>query len=174
MFSRWFISRIKEEKNIMAKELSQFLFLKRGDEYSFEGWHTTTTSRLNFVLKLPLPTGYPDVMPALYVSYPTTLRKYGGGTINSLGTSHAFHTFRNWSGGCVQICHGNTENWDASKTCIGVLFKGMLWCEAYAVHLRTGLDISEILDNWRRRQISWKEKEIGLSDLSMRWLEERT
>lgn len=156
MFLRWFITRIKNEEKIISKELPQFHLFKLDDEYSFEGWHTTTTNRLAFELKLSLPTGYPDVMPALYVTYPTILRKYGGGTINSIGVSHAFHTLGNGPGGCIQICHFKNENWDASKTCVGVLFKGMLWCEACAVHLRTGREIAEIFDNWKRSQLHGK------------------
>jgi hypothetical protein len=174
MNSKWSLSRTREEKKIIAKELPQFKLFKVGNKIYFEGWHTTTTSRLNFQLKLPVPIGYPDVAPALYVTYPSILRKYGGGTINSIGISHAFHTFGKGPGGCVEICHIGTGNWDASKTCVGILFKGMLWCEAYAVHLRTGLNISEILENWRRRQISWKKNEIGLNALLTRWPEERT
>jgi hypothetical protein len=174
MYPRWSIIRIREEKKIMDKELPQFKLFKSGDMIFFRGWHTTTTSRLKFQLKLPLPTVYPDVAPKLYVTYPLTLVKYGGGAINSMWSSHAFHTLGNGPDGCLEICHGGTGNWDASKTCIGILFKGMLWCEAYAVHLRTGLDISEIFENWRRRQMSWKQNETGSKDSLEKWLGAKT
>ena len=174
MSSRSFEFRIKAERKIMVKELPQFKFFKLGNERYFEGWHTTTTSRLKFQLKLPLPKGYPEVLPALYVTCPLTLRKYGGGTINSIGITHSFHTLGNGPGGCIQICHFGTGNWDASKTCIGVLFKGMLWCEAYAVHLRTGLDISEIIENWARRKTSWEKNKTELNGFFATWPREKT
>jgi hypothetical protein len=174
MFPRSFESRIKVERKIMAKELPQFKHFELNNERYFEGWHTTTTSHQEFQLKSTLPKGYPEVLPALYVTCPLTLRKYGGGTINSIGITHSFHTLGNGPGGCIQICHFGPANWDASKTCIGVLFKGILWCEAYAVHLRTGLDISEIFDNWRRRKTSWEKNKIGLNDLLARWPGEKT
>ena len=173
MSLKWSESRIRAEREIMAEELDQFKFYKSGNESYFEGWHTTTTSHMEFLLKLPLPKGYPEIVPSLYIIYPLTLRKYGGGTINAIGITHSFHTLGNGPGGCVQICHFGSGHWDASKTCIGVLFKGMLWCEAYAVHLRTGMDISKILENWKRRKTSWKKKEIGLNDLLARWPGER-
>ena len=174
MSLKWSESRIRAEREIMAEELDQFKFYKSGNESYFEGWHTTTTSHMEFLLKLPLPKGYPEIVPSLYIIYPLTLRKYGGGTINAIGITHSFHTLGNGPGGCVQICHFGSGHWDASKTCIGVLFKGMLWCEAYAVHLRTGMDISEILENWKRRKTSWEKKEIGLNDLLARWPGEKT
>ena len=174
MATRWFESRIREEAYHMSIELSQFKLFKRGSETSFQGWHTTKMGHRRFELKVLLPKGYPEVVPPLYVTSPLTLRKYGGGTINSIVASHAFHTLGNGPGGCIQICHFGTGNWDASKTCIGVLFKGMLWCEAYAVHLRTGLNISEILENWGRRKTSWKKNKTELNGLLATWPGEKT
>lgn len=83
-------------------------------------------------------------------------------TINSVGSSHAFHTLSNGPDGCVQICHFKSEFWDASKTCVGVLFKGLLWLEAYDIYLKTDMSIASILSNWKRRQ-EWKvsKKEFG-------------
>jgi len=83
-------------------------------------------------------------------------------TINSVGSSHEFHTLSNGPDGCVQICHFKSEYWDASKTCVGVLFKGLLWLEAYDIYLKTGMSIASILINWKRRQ-EWKvsRKEFG-------------
>jgi hypothetical protein len=174
MYSRWFLSRIKKEKKIMLEELPQFKLFEFGDKIYFKGRHRTTTKRLEFQLKLSLPKEYPDLAPALYIINPLTLRKFGGGTINSIGSSHSFHTLRNGPSGCIQICHAGNGNWDASKTCIGVLFKGIIWCEAYAVHLRTGIDISEIIENWGRRRSSWKKKEIELNELLPTWPGEKT
>ena len=69
-------------------------------------------------------------------------------TINSDKTSHEFHTYGNGPNGCVQICHTQKQKWDASKTCVGVFFKGILWVTAYTVHLETGDSIANVLQNW--------------------------
>jgi len=148
--------RLQLERRIMARELPQFMFYRFGNEAYFQGWHGVSSGLL-FQLKLVLWEWHPDQMPSLYVSYPLILWKYGGNTINSEGVSHAFHTLSNGPNGCVQICHFKSEHWDASKTCVGVFFKGILWLEAYAVHLVTGMTIADILDEWKRRAI-WGEK----------------
>jgi len=142
-------SRIQVEKAIVVKELSQFQFLKSGNDSYFMGHHTTSTRQNCYQLKLVLGRYYPDQMPNLYVISPSTLFNYHfTKTINSLGLSHAFHTLENGPDGCVQICHFKPETWDSSRTCVGALLKGVLWCEAYDVHLTTGKDIAEILSRW--------------------------
>ena len=152
MLSVVYSSRIKVEQAIMAKELPQFKLFNFGSKRYFTGWHTTTTGRHRYQLRLVLPKWYPDQMPKLYVTSPRILRKYGRGTINSMvGVSHAFHIQEKGADGCVQICHFMSASWDASKTCVGIFFKGILWLEAYEVHLSTGMDIAEILDQWKRR-----------------------
>jgi hypothetical protein len=164
--------RLQLEKVIMARELPQFMFYQMGNETYFQGWHAVLTGLL-YQLKLVLSEWYPDQMPSLYVTYPLILWKYGENTINSEGVSHAFHTLSNGPGGCVQICHFSRENWDASKTCVGVLFKGILWLEAYAVHLVTGMSIADILDQWKRRQ-RWDGKKTEFSRLLQTWQEVMT
>jgi len=164
--------RLQVEKGIMARELPQFIFFEIGNDSYFQGWHIVSTGLL-YQLKLVLSEWYPDQMPSLYVSYPLILWKYGGNTINSEGVSHAFHTLSNGANACVQICHFKSENWDASKTCVGVLFKGILWLEAYAAHLVTGMTIADILKQWERRQ-RWDGKKTEFSGLLQTWQEAMT
>ena len=163
-FSGNFGSRISIEQAAVAREISQFKFFKMGNDNYFMGWHTTSISKRTSELKLDLPKFYPDQMPELFVTSPRTLWKYGGGTINSIGLSHAFHTQENGPNGCVQICHFKYNNWDASKNCVGVFFKGMLWLEAYDVHLITGKDIATILDIWKRSLNYGKGTRKGSTD----------
>jgi len=148
-----FKSRLQFEKSIMQNEMPQFLLCQTGNENYFYGCQTTTTLGLLHILKLTIPTWYPDEMPSLFVVCPLILPKYDSrGTINNEGASHKFHTQENGPGGCVQICHFKPDYWDASQTCVGVFLKGALWLEAYDVHLCTGQGIAEILENWKRRQ----------------------
>ena len=164
--------RLQLERAITAKELPQFQFYEMGGDRYFEGWQRTSTGGL-YLLKLVLSAWYPDQMPSLYVTYPLILWKYGGNTINSEGVSHAFHTLNNGPWGCVEICHFKRENWDASKTCVGILFKGILWLEAYGVHFVTGMSIADILKEWERRQ-RWDGKKTEFSRLLRTWQEGMT
>jgi len=143
-------SRIQMEQSIVSHEMPQFRLYDLGDDVYFEGWQATSKKLNRYRLKLVLPIWYPDDMPCLYVAYPQVLYKQGyRGTINSEGISHAFHTKANGPDGCTQICHSTQSDWDASKTCVGVLMKGILWLEAYENHLLTGRAIAEIINNWR-------------------------
>ena len=142
-------SRIQVEKAIVARELPQFRFSQSENDCCFIGQHTTSTRHNCYQLKLVLGKYYPDEMPKLFVTSPPFLFNYHyTKTISSLGVSHAFHTLRNGPDGCVQICHFKQETWDSSRTCVGALIKGILWCDAYDVHLTTGKDIAEILSRW--------------------------
>jgi hypothetical protein len=154
--------RLQLERAIMAKELPQFYFYWMGEDRYFQGWQATSTGAY-YQLKLDLPAGYPDEMPRLYITSPIPLWKCNGRTINSEGVSHDFHSLGSGPGGSTEICHFKSSNWDASKTCVGVFFKGILWCEALNVHLATGMTIAEILEGWRRTQAG-----MGINDFLAR------
>jgi len=142
--------RLQTEIQLLDKYMPQFKFLKTTyrSKY-FEGWYTTAVGSNSYKLRLELPPWYPNEMPTLCVVSPTILWKQKGGSINSEGVTHAFHTLKNGPGGCVQICHSKRERWEASMTCIGVFTRGVLWLEAYDVHLLTGKDIADILSKWK-------------------------
>jgi len=165
-------SRLQIEKAIVASQMPQFVFSDLGNEASFQGWQKTTTGNEYFYLKLEIPPWYPDKMPNLFVTSPHILKDRGGKPINTMGSVHSFHTLSNGAGGCVRICHFTSESWDASKTCVGVLIKGILWLEAYSVHLITGITIAEILDQWKRGQ-EWELNIKGLVKLLSTWPKER-
>ena len=144
--------RLRFEQRILARHLPAFRAYLQGNSPYFEGNHRTTSGGNSYRMKVVVPSWYPSGMPSLYVVSPRKLRKYGyGGYINEVGPSHSYHTLSNGPGGCVQICHFKSENWDASQTCAGVLAKGIMWCEAYDCHLATGRSIANILDEFRRK-----------------------
>ena len=147
------MNRLYLEEDIMAKHLPQFRpHLYESTPY-FKGYYKTTAGGNRYELKLVIPQWYPDSKPSLYVTNPVTLRKFRNrGNVNSEGVSHDFHTSGSGPGGCVAICHFDSDHWDASKTCVGVFMKGILWLEAYDSHLATGETIADILDEWKRRQ----------------------
>jgi len=105
----------------------------------YEGGYTTASSQ-HFQFRLVLPPGSPDTKPLLYVWAPIRLAKWGGGTVNSVGCSHAFHTLENGPGGKIQLCHD--PSWHAAKTYVGVLARAIWWAEAYCQHIKKGKNIS--------------------------------
>ena len=131
-------NRLRFEQRVLAKHLPSFSAYLYGKSPYFEGSYLTTSGGNGYRLKVVVPSWYPSEMPSLYIVSPRRLKKYGRrGSINEEGTSHSYHTLHNGPGGCVQICHFKSESWDASQTCVGVLAKGIMWCEAYDCHLVT-------------------------------------
>lgn len=113
-----------------------------GGEAYFEGSVSAGDYGQQFLLRLYVAPETPEVIPSLYVWAPFELPRVGGGTINEVGCSHAFHTLQNAPCGRVQICHGSAGDWDASMAYVIPVLKGTLWCEAYLAHLETGNDIA--------------------------------
>jgi hypothetical protein len=146
-------ARLNLEAAILAEEMPQFRLSVDNGSYCFKGWQIATTANRKYELKLVIPPYYPDQMPSLYVNNPLILPKYKNqGTINSAPGSHAFHTNSKGPGGCVEICHSKSTSWDASKTCVGVFTKGILWLIAYECHLTNGKSINDNLIQFKRRQ----------------------
>ena len=135
------------EKKVLAQMASNFRAYEGGGTTRVEGWHTTA-ARNRYKLQMSDLSGFPLSSMSLYVASPHTLPKYDGGTINSVGSSHRCHTLSNGPDGCVQICH--CKSWDASKTLWSVLFKGIIWLEAYEVSRASGRSISDIFDELKR------------------------
>lgn len=137
--------RLAFEKAVLEREIPQVRFHNCSQNTYVEGVFGVSGDWREYVLRVDLPDNYPDEMPSLYIISPHTLCRNGGGTINELGTSHAFHTKSNGPGGCVAICHCSPANWDASRTLVQVFIKGVLWLCAYQAHLETDRDLSEFM-----------------------------
>jgi len=137
------VVRLSMESQILRRELPQFrLYYDRYSSPYASGWVTTTVERNSYEFELELGEMYPDEQPELYVTYPLILRGYWGHmNINQREASHNFHTCDNGPSGCVQICYDN--GWNAAKTCVGVLLKGILWLEMYEAYLRDGKSIAQ-------------------------------
>ena len=152
MMDRVLKQRLEFEKKILAKYLPYFRAHLYGNDPHFVGSYKTTSGGNYYRLKLVIPKWYPNEMPWLFVVSPWRLRKHNyRGSINEEGITHCFHTMKNGPGGCVQICHFKSDNWDASQTCAAVFTKGIMWCEAYDCYLATGRSMADILDEFRRR-----------------------
>jgi len=135
--------RLAFDEKLIELYMSGFAFHDKTGNTYVEGDARTNSGNM-YKGRLCLPPNYPDEEPALYVVNPHTLWMFGNhGTINAMGTSHAFHVYDNGPDSCVKICH--TIDWEPSMTCVKVLQKLHLWLEAYESHLRTGRSIDECL-----------------------------
>ena len=145
MLDDYQMARMELESRILRQELPQFtLHFGRYTAPYAAGRVTTTVDRNVYELKLDIGLSCLDCKPKLFVTYPKILKGYRWDKpINKRGTSHAFHTWNNGPGGIVQICH--SKHWDASKSCVDVLVRGLLWLELYDAYRRDGRTIAEHL-----------------------------
>ncbi|MEX2389216.1 MAG: hypothetical protein WD534_15165 [Phycisphaeraceae bacterium] len=95
-------------------------------------------------LTLQLSVGYPAIKPDLIVSSPRILIGFDGVNLNRLGPNHTFHIYGTNSEGYVRICFSDT--WHEGMSAVGVLLRGLLWCEAFCAHQRTGRSIDDCLN----------------------------
>ncbi|MBL7223901.1 MAG: hypothetical protein ISS72_08610 [Candidatus Brocadiae bacterium] len=135
--------RLAFEEKLVARYMPDFRFYDRTGHTYIDGWARTSGGANRYRLRITLPARYPYAKPQLYVISPRPMWMRGGRrTVNSLGTSHAFHCNNN-GGGPVHVCYAGT--WAASMTCVTVLLRGLLWLEAYEGHLRTGRNLADFL-----------------------------
>jgi len=141
------VERLTLENQILRRDgMEQFQVYRSpsGDYYAW-GEHRTNAGN-PYTLWAPLPTGFPQERPPLYIYAPNPLRGYAYyKTINSYGLSHAMHTLSNGPNNEVQICHWRSERWHSGITLNKVMLKAMVWLEAYEQHLTSGKDIDEFV-----------------------------
>jgi len=148
--------RIDFEGDLVNMYLSDFRMFRYTSAFGFTGWVTPKTGSGSYELTLEATTVYEYVGPDLFVTSPHVLRLYGSHkSINSLGTTHAYHAYENGPDGCVKICH--TSGWDPSLSCVQVLLKGIIYCEAHSIHLRTGDTIAKIIDSFEEYYMIWAD-----------------
>lgn len=113
------------------------------DSYHASGTATANSGR-QYRLYIPIPYGYPNERPPMYLTDPSPLRMADGTWISSLGVSHQMHTLQPWNG-WVQICHWRTPRWHSGILLAKVFLKGLVWIEAYEQHLATGRPLAEFV-----------------------------
>lgn len=141
---------VLEHRILQQAGLSQFGVHhdRSRDDYYVLGTASTNSGN-GYGLWIPIPRGYPERRPPLYVLSPKVLRNASGGSVNALGLSHLMHTLESGPGSIVQICHWRDARWHAGITLDKVLLKGLLWLEAYEQHLVTGKPIDSFVRTMR-------------------------
>lgn len=136
--------RITYERVILSQRLPQYQFSWIRQDIVVHGWYTANSGR-RFELQLLLGPYYPHAIPTMVLLTPHTVPLRPSGTLNELGTSHAFHTGPTTHDGRVTLCF--TNHWDASISCVLIFLRAMVWCEGYCAHCSTGQPISDYVRN---------------------------
>lgn len=96
----------------------------------------TSSNDKEYTLRVYLPSDFPNSCPSMIVSFPChCLKKKDGSFLN--GSSGEDHTLSS-KDGCTQICHSRSGLWQNDYTLYQVVTKGLVWLEAYELHLWTG------------------------------------
>jgi len=131
-----------EHQMLQGQGMSQFsvYHYPQDDSYYLFGTAQSSAGR-PYDLYAPIPRGFPDQRPPLYVTKPNPLRMADGRSLSDLGVTHNMHTLSPLASGAVQICHWREPQWHAAITLYRVMLKALLWLEAYEQHLATGRSI---------------------------------
>ena len=140
MWTKSQIDRLTLERALLGNAgLTQFDLYYTADRNAYDVFGTTMTTAGNkYQLWIPIPSGFPDARPALYVVEPRPLLDAFGRPISARGVSHEMHTLTPSANGMVQICHWRDPRWHGAITLDKVLMKGLVWLAAYEQHLTTG------------------------------------
>ena len=139
-------TRLAIEEKLLQKYMPDFKFYDRTQNTYIAGIVNGPQVTQDYTVMIPLPLDFPFSKPKMYIIRPEILRLFGGqATVNSLSTSHDFHTLENGPNGVVQICY--LSHWDASITCVKAILMARLWLVAYEQHLLTGEPVARYLGN---------------------------
>jgi hypothetical protein len=141
-----------EHKVLQQEGYTQFAvyWYRLTDAYEASGV-TSSSSGRQYGLAIPIPSGFPQQRPPMYLTAPFPLYMADGNPVSSLGVSHSMHTLTPSPSGQVQICHWRDDRWYSGILLHKVFLKGLLWIEAYEQHLATGRPIAEFVLTMKER-----------------------
>ena len=117
--------RLALEEKLVKKYFPNFTAYDWYGDTRYTGFIMEPGYRNSYLLRLELPSSFPDEEPYMYVESPKILRMYKNrGIINSLDSTHAWHNYGNGEDNCVNICF--TDDWDSSCTCVMAIQRGWI------------------------------------------------
>jgi hypothetical protein len=135
-----------EDQILQCEGFSQFrVYHQPSDDSYYASGYATSNAGYRYGLWIPIPKGYPQQRPSMYVTEPHPLLMRDGTPLSSLGISHKMHTLTPYSNGMVQICHWRDNRWRSNIVLQRVFLKGLIWIEAYEQHIATGRDLAEFV-----------------------------
>ena len=103
----------------------------------------TCTNDKNYVLRVYITPDFPNSCPPMVVISPSgILRRKNGSML--LVASRQDHVLSS-KDGYTQICHFRSNLWMGEITLSQVIKRGLVWLEAYELHLRTGDPLDRFL-----------------------------
>jgi hypothetical protein len=139
--------RLSLEHQLLHQEgFTQFsVYHNESSDAYYAYGNPSSSSGRTYRLYIPIPTGFPNQRPPMYLTEPCPLRMSNGVAVSSLGISHQMHTLTPSDQGWVQICHWRDNRWHSGILLHKVLLKGLLWIEAYEQHLATGRSLADFV-----------------------------
>lgn len=139
--------RLVLEHEILQREgFSQFsVYYENSDDSYFAAGYATSNAGYRYRLWIPIPAGYPQQRPPMYITEPHPLLMRDQTPVSALGVSHKMHTLAPSANGMVQICHWRDNRWHSGIVLQKVLLKGLIWIEAYEQYIANGRDLADFV-----------------------------
>ena len=102
-----------------------------------------STRGKKYVLRLYIPPNFPKSCPSLVVIAPDGILRRKDSSL--LGFASRQDHVLSSKDGYTRISHYPANNWVGNKTLLQVIKKGLVWLEAYEIHLRKGGSIDRFL-----------------------------
>ena len=139
--------RLVLEHEILQREgFPQFgVYHHASDDSYYAVGYANSNAGYRYRLWIPIPAGYPQQRPPMYITEPNPLLMRDAVTpVSSLGVSHSMHTLTPLNG-MVQICHWRDNRWRSGIVLQKVFLKGLIWIEAYEQYIATGSDLADFV-----------------------------
>ena len=139
--------RLVLEHQILQREgFTQFsVYHQASDDTYYASGVTLSNAGYRYGLWIPIPAGFPQARPPMYITEPHPLLMRDRSPLSALGVSHKMHTLAPHANGMVQICHWRDARWHSGIVLQKVCLKSLLWIEAYEQHIATGRDLAEFV-----------------------------
>jgi len=135
--------RLATERQLLSERWSDFEFCNPTGDMTVEGRYKSSLSTQYFLV-IKVPPGYPDECPSTYIVWPSPL-KGRDKPLEEYGSTHEMHVWETDMPGWTKICTYNPTRWRSSETLDRVIYKAVLWIEAYEAHIETGRPIASYL-----------------------------
>jgi hypothetical protein len=139
--------RLVLEHEILQREgFTQFaVYYERSDDSYYAAGYVNSNAGYRYRLWIPIPVGYPQQRPPMYITEPHPLLMRDQTPVSALGVSHKMHTLTPLANGMVQICHWRDNRWHSGIVLQKVFLKGLIWIEAYEQYIATGRDLADFV-----------------------------
>jgi hypothetical protein len=134
-----------EDQILKREDFTQFgVYHQPSDDSYCASGYATSNAGYRYKLWIPIPAGYPQQRPPMYITEPHPLLMRDRTPMSAVGVQHKFHTLSPLNG-CVQICHWRDNRWHSGIVLQKVFLKSLIWIEAYEQYIATGSDLADFV-----------------------------